>query len=352
MSSASLILGIRADGSCKIGMGHIMRCLALAHALRSKGAEVFFICRNYDVSVQKKIRSERFSCYTIQCPSGQQQDWNASLKVLRSRRANALLVDHYELGQWYHRAVKRNGYKLFVIVDQPLLKKYWADVVLNQNVESDPRDYRVLPGTKIICGPRYALLRKEFLLCRLTRRCYSGNNRFKVLVTLGGADPRNQTLKVLKAIVRIPQVSYGTVVLGMAFKHRTSVIEFCRDHPRIKSVEVPISMARLMAQADFAVSGAGSTCYELAYMGLPYLTLVLAQNQKHIASGLARLGVSANLGNYSHVSITRIRSVVEQLLRQRKKMTAMSRRGRKLVDGKGCERVANVLISACTRTGC
>ena len=34
---------IRADGNEKIGMGHIMRCLTVADALRKQGEEVLFL---------------------------------------------------------------------------------------------------------------------------------------------------------------------------------------------------------------------------------------------------------------------------------------------------------------------
>jgi hypothetical protein len=37
---------IRADASIEMGSGHVMRCLTLADALRERGADVHFICRD------------------------------------------------------------------------------------------------------------------------------------------------------------------------------------------------------------------------------------------------------------------------------------------------------------------
>ena len=42
---------IRTDASVEIGTGHVMRCLTLADALRSKGAIISFICRELSGSL-------------------------------------------------------------------------------------------------------------------------------------------------------------------------------------------------------------------------------------------------------------------------------------------------------------
>jgi UDP-2,4-diacetamido-2,4,6-trideoxy-beta-L-altropyranose hydrolase len=102
-------------------------------------------------------------------------------------------------------------------------------------------------------------------------------------------------------------------------------------------------MASLMAWADIAVTGAGSTCWELACMGLPALALVIAENQRAIAEELSAAGVIFNLGSHQEVSAERIASIIDGLLYSSFRRLRMSQRGRALVDGQGAERVAAVL---------
>jgi UDP-2,4-diacetamido-2,4,6-trideoxy-beta-L-altropyranose hydrolase len=343
-------IAIRVDGSSDIGMGHIMRCLALSQALSDRGAKVIFICRKSSPAAIRKIRSNGINCHSIKSAGNEKADWDASYKILRRENAQALIVDHYGLRYCYHSKTRQAGYKLITIVDQPLLRKYVADILVNQNVESNPKGYNFLPETKILFGPRYALLRKQFLNFARRRRNYKNKTKFRVLITLGGADPANQTLKVLKAAVRVPQISNCTVVLGMAFKHGTSIKDFCIKHQQTIPLESPPSMPKLMVGADFAISAAGTTCYELAYMGLPNLALVLAPNQKDIASGLESLGVSKNLGYYSKATIRSIRHEIEKLITMPEEMTIMSREGKRLIDGKGSQRLAEEILAECAKT--
>jgi spore coat polysaccharide biosynthesis predicted glycosyltransferase SpsG len=98
-----------------------------------------------------------------------------------------------------------------------------------------------------------------------------------------------------------------------------------------------------MAWGDVAVSGGGSTCWELAFMGLPNLALALADNQRGIADGLGRAGVAENLGWFEEVNEETIATRLEDLLKDRARRAEMGRRGRKLVDGRGPERVVDTL---------
>lgn len=48
-------IAFRADASLQIGSGHIMRCLALADALRKLGCEIGFICKEHESNLINKI---------------------------------------------------------------------------------------------------------------------------------------------------------------------------------------------------------------------------------------------------------------------------------------------------------
>jgi RimJ/RimL family protein N-acetyltransferase len=102
-------------------------------------------------------------------------------------------------------------------------------------------------------------------------------------------------------------------------------------------------MAGLMASADLAVSAAGSTCWELAFMGVPMVVVSLAANQTPMADGLAAAGLALNLGWHEGLSIQRINDALRRLIGDAQLRREMSNRGRECVDGRGADRVTRML---------
>ena len=105
-------------------------------------------------------------------------------------------------------------------------------------------------------------------------------------------------------------------------------------------------MAELMSHTDLAVSGAGSTCWELAFMGVPTCVIVAAENQHRIAMGLDREGFARNLGRSEDVTVEVIAKSVTKLMNNRHLRQSMSENGRRLVDGLGLQRVLSAMASS------
>jgi len=132
---------------------------------------------------------------------------------------------------------------------------------------------------------------------------------------VGGGNPRESELQVLAGQLNLPvQIE-------------------CR----------PENMAPLMRWADVAVSAAGSTCWELAYMGVPSIVIALSSEQRGIAEGLSQAEIAVSLGWHANLSEERIADALRSLLTDQRRRLAMSERGRKLVDGRGAARVVQIL---------
>jgi UDP-2,4-diacetamido-2,4,6-trideoxy-beta-L-altropyranose hydrolase len=254
------------------------------------------------------------------------------------------VLDGYHFDPGYQRQIREAGHRLLVIDDAAHLDHYYADMVLNQNINAERLHYPCEPDTRLLLGTRYALLRSEFLVWRGWQRETPEVAR-KVLVTLGGGDPDNQTLKVMQAL---RQVSVGglevIVVVGASNPHFQELQSAIRNSLlTIRLVHNATNMPELMAWADVAISAGGSTCWELAFMGLPAVILVLAKNQQGIAAGLEEAGVAVNLGWHTEVSAAQVASALLRLFRDRDLRWQMDQQGRELVDGSGIERVVELL---------
>lgn len=338
-------LVIRADANPNIGAGHVMRCLALAQFWRDQGGRLSFVMSPGAGVLEQRIRDEGMEVFGLEAPAGSPDDADAVLDLARRENATAIVVDGYQFGAPYHKALKAAGAPLMVIDDYGHAEHYHADAVLNQNIGASESMYpRRDAAVRLLLGTRYALLRREFRTWRGWRR-QTPDEASKLLVTLGGSDPHNVTLKVIEALSGCTDRPLeAAVVVGGTNPNRDALSRAAQASPADVRMywNVP-DMTGLMAWADLAVSAGGSTSWELAFMGLPSVTIVLADNQRLIAEGLDRAGATRNLGWFEGLSPARIERALADLVPDRETRETMSRTGRNLVDGLGVERVADVL---------
>ena len=103
-------------------------------------------------------------------------------------------------------------------------------------------------------------------------------------------------------------------------------------------------IARLMAWADLAVAAGGTTSWELAFMKVPALIFILADNQTAAAKGLDEFGTARCLGRLEYLNREEVASAILNLMHDKEGRQQMSKRGEVLVDGRGVERVLKVML--------
>jgi UDP-2,4-diacetamido-2,4,6-trideoxy-beta-L-altropyranose hydrolase len=336
---------IRADAGTQIGTGHLMRCLALAQAWRAGGGRAVFLVGQGASLLAGRPGAEEFSARPLDAPAGSREDAGRTAEAAAAERSHAVVVDGYAFGADYQRRLKDAGLRLLFVDDHGHAGEYCADLVLNQNIDAAPGPYaKRAAHTRLLLGTRYALLRREFRTHGAWRRAIAPRVR-RILVTLGGGDPDNVTLTVIRALRLLDDPALEAVVVaGGANPHLRALEEAARGARfPIRLVRDVPEMPALMTWADLAVSAGGTTCWEMACLGLPHLVLVLADHQKAIAAGLDRAGSVVSLGEARSCSAEEIAGRLRSLGEDARARDAMSRRGRELVDGQGALRVAREL---------
>lgn len=340
---------IRADASTRIGTGHLTRCLALAQTWEDSGGEVVFITVCESAGLLQRLSDEGFRIVALERSYPDPADWEVTSQVLATHPNAWVVLDGYYFDSTYQRQVKEAGHPLLVIDDIAHLEHYYADIVLNQNIRADELHYECELSTHLLLGTQYVLLRREFLQWKGWKREIPDVAR-KVLITLGGSDPDNITLKIISAMNKLKLKDLEIkVVIGPSNPHMPLLKEAVEHSPLpISLLPSPEDMPELMAWADVAVSGAGSTCWEMAFMELPSALLVLADNQKSIAKGLTEAGAALNLGWFENVTGSQVTNRLVRLLNDRQSRSQMRHLGRTLVDGAGNQRVATTLLETNT----
>jgi UDP-2,4-diacetamido-2,4,6-trideoxy-beta-L-altropyranose hydrolase len=285
---------------------------------------------------------------TISAPPGTEEDVSQTIELARQLAAAWVVVDGYQFGADYQRTLKSAGFKILFLDDYGHAGDYCADLLLNQNVSADESAYeRREPYTRLLLGPRYCLLRREFNGWRGWRRQVAPSGH-RVLVTMGGSDPENVTERAVAALNLIEDDKLEATVVVGGSNARSELLERTVAGFGKKKIVVRrdvSNMAELMEWADVAVSGAGSTCWEMCQLGLPALLFDLAENQTPVARELDRRGCSIHLGGPREVSSDELAGRIERLLRSREDREAMSLRCQDLVDGEGATRVVAAMAT-------
>jgi UDP-2,4-diacetamido-2,4,6-trideoxy-beta-L-altropyranose hydrolase len=355
---------IRCDAGVQIGVGHVMRCIALAQGWKHHGSEamrtpkqdwryhqgndVIFVCAELKPELHRRLNSE-FSLNQIEAMKGSKGDAEATIAIAKSHGVQWIVIDSYHFGADYQKRIKDAGFKLLCIDDYGHAEHYYSDYILNQNIYASDTDYFELtypnrePYTQPLMGTRYTMLRREFLSWKYWQREIPPRAH-KILITLGGGNYSEALKKVLKAIAQLDDDQIEVqVVCGSEHIPTGSESDAKREGKHISYLSYADNMPELMADADLCITGGGSTCWETAFMGLPALTLVMAENQAPIAEHLARHRITVNLGWSTKVTAEKIKNSIEGLIADPEKRSEMSRLGRELVDGEGVNRIIDVL---------
>ncbi|WP_456449424.1 UDP-2,4-diacetamido-2,4,6-trideoxy-beta-L-altropyranose hydrolase [Hydrogenimonas sp.] len=272
----------RADSSSTIGTGHIMRDLVLAKREFSEG-HVAFAVRDLPDNINHRIEEAGYDLILLEG-----DDIEELAEKTKEFGADTIVIDHYGIGYEEEKRLKeRTGASLFVLDDT--YERHHCDILLNHNVYADPDRYRgrVPDGCELRCGAAYTLIRREFVEAKASRHRHPSASR--VLVAMGGADTAGLNLPVVEVLSRWPGV--GIDIVTTRANRRLAELE--RAVAPLAHVTLHLEtphMARLMARARLAVVTPSVTLNEVIYMGLPFVAIQTADNQREMADYLQRKG--------------------------------------------------------------
>lgn len=308
---------VRTAGSSEIGLGHLMRCIALAQAGRTDGVQTSFVVD--DDPVARAVLNK----YGLDCTVVTDSEDPSWLELVGGD--DVVVYDGYQFGPPEHICASATG-ALVVAIDDFGEGPFPVDVLVNTNPLPET-GYTVLPGTRLLLGPDYALVREEFHQREERVRDSDG----VLLVTLGGADAEAITAKVLEAVAGDDTFHRTLIVQGPASNSAV------RAGPRLEVVSDPPDVAAVFDAADAAIAAAGVTTWELLCLGVPTALIRTADNQRQVVRVATDLGAALYAGTAAEID-QRLAPTLATL-GDRAVRRDLAVRGRRLIDGRGAERV-------------
>ena len=337
---------IRCDGGSEMGLGHIVRCLALAEELREKhGSRVQFLIRGQPVAIQMAEKAG-FSVLGPANAHEKDRDWIS--RVLSDQQPEVLVMDFRAgLDADAVRKWRRQGV-LTVSVDDPEDKRIACDLVFSPPVPQVRRaDWRGFTG-ELLIGWEWVLLRRQFAVVSANPETHL---RPVVLVTMGGSDPAGLTLKAIEALDSLDAEFDTMVVVGGAFCHNETLDKMLSEARRRFEVRRDVSnMSAVMAQADLAIASFCVTAYELAVVGVPGIYLCLTEDHAESATAFTENGMGISLGVHTRVTAGEIATTARRLICDQTTRKQLSQACRRLACGSGAANIAERIIMTLEKT--
>lgn len=329
----------RLDASEEIGIGHLMRCLALSEELINRGHRCYFLSKIDNEDLVEKIEKRKTIFKKLNSTTSLKEDLKKLIEFSKEQEIDWVVTDHYGIDSEYIKKIKKNGFKILSVDDAAQID-YCSDIILNQNIGSEKLRYSKKINSELLLGPKYVLLREELL--RKNKMTESKNVK-KILLTFGGTDNDNFTLKILKLLDSAIENKEFLVIAGPLNKFYEDIKKYSEDRNNITIIKSPENLADVYSKTDIAISAGGSSCYELAYFGIPNIIISIADNQLRIAEELEKQKVSIYSGKKDELNKEELIEKVKELIKNQTLRKKMSSNGKKLVDGKGKQRVVNFM---------
>jgi UDP-2,4-diacetamido-2,4,6-trideoxy-beta-L-altropyranose hydrolase len=296
----------RADGSQKTGLGHLYRLFSLVEICKEKYCSIFITRSNSFINVIPK----EYICDIIpeDILIDEEPQWLAS-KYPSSDYI--IIADGYDFNSAYQKKVKNLGYKLIYIDDLKKGKQY-ADIIVNHSPGVTSEDYDAQDYTKFALGPDYALIRPAFVHKAQERKSISVINN--ILISFGGADTNNFTLRFLKILLGF-NFKRISVVMGGAYPYEDSIKEIGKSFPEVKFYKslTEEEMCKQMANADLAIVPASSVLFEVIAAGALPVISYYVENQKLFHDYLFKKGIFS-FGNILDTNETQWREILQKVI--------------------------------------
>lgn len=349
-----MIVVFRVDASVETGSGHVMRCLALADGLKAVGAHSCFLSRHMpghlrDILDAKGHGFELLAggddgaiddlAHSAWLGTSQRADAQLALQALSGKRCDWLVVDHYALDARWESAFRVATQRILVI-DDLADRVHDCELLLDPSASADAGlryEGRVPGHCRLMLGARHALLRGEFRQMRGRARPRDGRVK-RILVFLGGVDAAGHTINAVDALdgLRIEGLKVD-VVIGTQNPRRGDIESRCKARSFACHVQTD-RMAELMEMADLAIGAGGSSTWERCCLGLPALTLCVAENQRRLVQDAALHGL-IYAPDLHPADSDAIRAHLRALVNNPLLLQQISRNGLQAVDGRGTQRV-------------
>lgn len=354
-------IGFRVDIAKHIGTGHLQRCLTLARELKKISISSIFFVREYDKELLSLIVISGFTYYIIGYAASedisedhlnwlgvsQEQDAQEFINAVTKQHIDMIVIDHYSIDSTWENIVKNAISLPIAVIDDLANRKHTCDLLIDQNYWPNLNsryDGLVSGHCSRLLGPKYSLLRDEFVSLRESKAQKPSDELKTILVNFGGVGNMEVWKIFLPALVKYNKFKFHVITGKLPLEDLAYCKNMVKQSRHIFLEEQTDQMSSLMKVSDFALGACGSTVWERFCLGLNSALIDVADNQKDLVHYLHEKDLVDYLGSLNTITVDSIFSYLIRLSISNTKYLARKHSIMNLVDGIGANRVVKELV--------
>nr|WP_321352011.1 glycosyltransferase [uncultured Methanoregula sp.] len=335
----------RVDAGNRIGMGHLMECIALTEYFRRESKVTVEFISNDFPPLKEIVAPLDIPVRILGLWDNEKDELSRMEELFGENKPDILICDLLNRSKDYYSGIRSLASHTAVILDDEIPREIPGDLVINFSITQDPTFYSRFAQDKIryCIGPAFMPLSEQFKTVWSRPREIPENCR-TIFVNQGGSDPYGLTLKIIRSLELLQLNQIIHIIMGDAIteQHRKELQAVQKNLKNQCVFEWGVShkrMLEVMEESDIAITAAGNTLYELAIFGIP--SIVICHHERHnvVADAFEQRGAAINMGIGISLDEQKIADTVSVLLKNRPGRSALSREMKKLVDGDGCKRI-------------
>ena len=264
----------------KDGLGHIKRCITLSKTIgqNPKFKKPIFVLNRKNTISQKIIKKNKCRYLLVDGQINSKNELNEFIKILLTHKPKILVIDSKRINKKYISIVNKYS-KIVIFEDEKKKFNVKYDLLINNNIWAKSL---YTNKTKKLLGLKFNTVSQNFL----KKSAFNLNSK-TILISLGGEDPNNLSLKVLSLIKKVLPFLNIVIILGHSHPNKNSVYEFSKKNlSNFKIFNSPEDISIYLKNLKFVITAGGTSVYEFASARIPQLVVILEKHQKRMAKAV------------------------------------------------------------------
>ena len=327
-----------------VATGHLMECIVCAEALLENGYEVSFWI-NDDAGKDLK---KRIPCQLCEYHNSIEEDYELLVEEVYMTQPKVVIFNLREISERFLEVFKEKiqNRTTIICIDEFGHRQLGADIIVNPMIDSYYWDYGESKAC-LFCGAKYLILPKELELYHQKQKTVNKIIQ-KIVITMGGVDPKNYTLDLIEIVSRYFVSADINIVVGGGNQHYEDIIRKADRCIEIYHNKIIISqnilhseLLQMMHEADVVLCAGGNTLHEVACIGTPAIILPSMPHEKRTVESFVNkgFGLVINIGH----SWKREISLCFEIIKSYQIRERMSANGKNISDGMGRKRVVKII---------
>lgn len=320
----------------KEGLGHINRVYSLFKALNN------IIDFDYKFIINKKANEWLLKQGIKNQSIIISEKYNKKdIEKICSYSPDIIVVDTYKANNKYFQYLKENTKAALVIFDDnnDLYSNIEVDILINGNIFAEEINYKKnINFNRGLFGPQYLVMHPDFWNDKIKQNIENGEG---ILVTCGGADPKNIMLDLIEKLKKISLLK--KIVIGPYFSNKqvNQIENEIYNFDNFKIINSPDGLKSKIKKSKIVLTAAGSTVYESLRLNKIPILYIMESDQIKIANSFKKRGL-VSLGWYQNITEDKIMNVVNKASEEEFKNKLLSLY--KDFDGMGAKKVAKQIV--------